>query len=106
MTILNVTNRGGDQSEIEAEMQRTLMENLRDQGFDDILATCGGACSCGTCHVYVGNMDGALSPISEDEEALLDSLTHRRPESRLSCQILVTEKIQRISLKIAPPEAF
>ena len=87
-------------------MERTLMENLRDQGFDEILATCGGACSCGTCHVYIGNIDGELSPISEDEEALLDSLAHRHPESRLSCQILVTEKIHRISLIIPPPEAF
>jgi 2Fe-2S ferredoxin len=54
------------------------MEVIRDNGFDELLALCGGCCSCATCHVHIdpAYMD-KLSPISDDESDLLDSSDHR-----------------------------
>ncbi|MEL6738634.1 MAG: 2Fe-2S iron-sulfur cluster-binding protein, partial [Pseudomonadota bacterium] len=53
MPKLIVTNREGATSEIEVEDGLTVMEAIRDNGFDELLALCGGCCSCATCHVYV-----------------------------------------------------
>jgi 2Fe-2S ferredoxin len=64
------------------------MEAIRAAGIDELLAMCGGCCSCATCHVYVDPGFMALLPeISGDENALLDSSTHRHDNSRLSCQL-------------------
>src|SRR3546814_15081114 len=73
---------------IEGDTSRTVMENIRDAGFDELLALCGGCCSCATCHVHVeaGNGD-AIPAMSEDENDLLDSTSDRDENSRLSCQI-------------------
>lgn len=80
------------------------MEALRDAGFDDILALCGGNCSCATCHIYVdpGRLD-QLGPMSADEDDLLDSSDHRRPNSRLSCQIPITDALDGLAVTL-PPE--
>ena len=73
-----VTLREGTKQEVEATSGISLMENLRDSGIDEILALCGGCCSCATCHVYIDEefMD-RLPPVYEDEDALIDSSAHR-----------------------------
>ncbi len=48
-----VTDLSGRTKEITPEVGETLMEAIRDAGFDDLQAICGGCCSCATCHVYV-----------------------------------------------------
>src|SRR3546814_17336221 len=64
------------------------MEVIRDAGFDELLALCGGCCSCATCHVFVDEAwADKLPPVGEDENDLLDSSSHRNANSRLSCQI-------------------
>ena len=88
MPKLIVVTRGGDEREVEGEAGRTVMEIVRDAGFDELLALCGGARSCATCHVYVDPAFASLLPaMSPDEDELLDSSTHREARSRLSCQI-------------------
>jgi 2Fe-2S ferredoxin len=81
------------------------MEVLReaDMGVEGI---CGGACSCGTCHVYVGG-DGLsrLPPRSEDEQMMLDAigeLVSVRPESRLSCQIVLSAELDGLEVAVGP----
>ena len=82
----------------------SLMEVIRDAGVDELLALCGGCCSCATCHVKVDPaFAGLLPPISEDESDLLDSSDHRDGTSRLSCQILMTGELDGLRLTI-PPE--
>ena len=77
-----------------------IMEILRDCGLD-VPATCGGACACGTCHVYVApDWVGKLPPPREEEEAKLDDLVHLRPGSRLACQ-LIWEKARMDGLELA-----
>jgi len=53
MTQLLVTNRAGEEKVVDAKGGQSLMQALRDLGFDDILAICGGVCACATCHVYI-----------------------------------------------------
>ena len=48
-----VVNQSGEESSLEANDGRTLMETIRDAGFDELLALCGGCCSCATCHVHI-----------------------------------------------------
>jgi 2Fe-2S ferredoxin len=105
MPTLKVTTRNGDQSTVDAAVGMTVMEIIRDAGFYELIARCGGSMSCATCHVYVGD-DGSISlpAISEDEDDLLDGSDHRRPESRLSCQIPFTDALDGLHVTIAPAD--
>lgn len=97
-----VTTREGEHRIVEATSGRSLMENLREGGIDEILALCGGNCSCATCHVHVAEewLD-RLPPMSADEDDLLDSSDDRRSDSRLSCQIPVTDALVGLSVTVA-----
>lgn len=105
MPRLIVTVRDGSQRVIEGESGRSLMEVLRDAGVDDILALCGGSCSCATCHVYIDpQFVGGLPAMSRDESDLLDSSMHRRAESRLSCQVPWNDSLSDLRVTVAPEE--
>lgn len=105
MVKLVVVNRAGEANEVEASEGMSLMEVIRDNGFDELLALCGGCCSCATCHVYVDpDFGGNLPPRSEDEEDLLDSSDHKTDASRLSCQVPVTAALEGLRVTIAPED--
>lgn len=88
MPKLIVTKRDGETVELEGKSGLSVMEVIRDNGIDELLALCGGCCSCATCHVHVDPaFADKISPMSEDENDLLDSSDHRDGNSRLSCQI-------------------
>ena len=81
------------------------MEVIRDAGIDELLAMCGGCCSCATCHVYVSDpYQASLPPISPDEDDLLDSSSHRNQRSRLSCQIPFSTALDGLEVEIAPED--
>lgn len=105
MAMLVVTDRAGNKKEISAAPGLSVMEIIRDAGFDELLALCGGCCSCATCHVYVDPaLLGKLSMLGEDENDLLDSSDHRRPNSRLSCQMILTAALDGLEVQIAPED--
>ena len=104
MPKLVVTNREGETSEIDVEDGLTVMEAIRDNGFDELLALCGGCCSCATCHVFVEGGEGKLPEMSEDEDDLLESSDHRGEGSRLSCQIPLTAELDGLKVTIAPED--
>jgi len=105
MLRLQVTTRSGSERQVEVAGGQSLMEALREQGFDDILAICGGCCSCATCHVHVAPEDFVrLAPMGADENDLLDSSEHRVATSRLSCQIPLTEELRSLRVRIAPAD--
>lgn len=105
MPIIHVTTRDGSKQEVSATVGRSLMENLRGGGIEEILALCGGNCSCATCHIFVAEewLD-RLPPMSSDEDDLLDSADARQPNSRLSCQISVTDALDQLVVTVAPEE--
>lgn len=102
MPRLTVTTRNGETRTIEARIDLTVMENIRENGFDELLALCGGCSSCATCHVWVEEeyLD-RLPAVGPDEDALLDSSDARRPNSRLSCQLRFTEGLDGLAVRIA-----
>ncbi len=105
MPKLVVVNRAGEEKEIEASAGVSVMEAIRYNGFDELLALCGGCCSCATCHVYVaGAFADKVTPLSEDENELLDSTDHRTANSRLSCQIEITDALDGLKVTIAPED--
>ncbi|MDB5690757.1 MAG: Ferredoxin-6 [Sphingomonas bacterium] len=88
MPKLTVVTRDGGESTVEGDSGLSVMEVIRDNGFDELLALCGGCCSCATCHIHVDPAFLELLPaMSEDEDDLLDSSDSRNETSRLSCQI-------------------
>ena len=105
MPKLVVVNRTGKEQEVEAKVGVSVMEAIRDNGFDELLALCGGCCSCATCHVYVDPaFADKVSALSEDENDLLDSTDHRQDNSRLSCQLQMTAALDGLKVTIAPED--
>jgi len=102
MPKLIVVDRSGNERTIDAQNGLTVMENIRDNGFDELLALCGGCCSCATCHVHVDPAFVDLLPaMSEDENDLLDSSDSRDASSRLSCQIPFADALDGLRVTIA-----
>ena len=102
MAKLIVTTRDGTEHEVEGQAGLSVMEIIRDAGFDELLALCGGCCSCATCHVHVDPaFAGKVEPMGEDENDLLESSDHRNESSRLSCQIPFNDALDGLRVMIA-----
>lgn len=97
-----VTDPAGFEHELEAIEGWRVMEIIRDYGLP-IKAECGGACACATCHVYVDAawMD-KIAAMRGDEEDMLDSAFDVQDNSRLSCQIIMSEELDGLKVRIAP----
>jgi 2Fe-2S ferredoxin len=97
--------RDGTETQIDAASGLSLMEAMRNHGVDELLALCGGCCSCATCHVYVSEGDlGRLAPMGADESSLLEGSEHRTAQSRLSCQIPLHGSLEDLTVTIAPED--
>jgi len=100
-----VVTREGEESVFEGEAGLSVMEVIRDNGVDELLALCGGCCSCATCHIYIDEeFADRLPAMSEDENDLLDSSDHRTAQSRLSCQIPFGAALDGLKVIIAPED--
>lgn len=105
MPKLVVVARNGAEKTVEGDVGLSVMEVIRDNGFDELLALCGGCCSCATCHVHVDeDWLARLPAMSEDENDLLESSDHRNDQSRLSCQIPFTQDLDGLRVTIAPED--
>lgn len=87
---------------VEANPGMSVMQAAKANSIPEIDADCGGVCSCASCHVYV---DPAwierFPPMSKIENALLSLLTERQENSRLSCQLQVTEEMEGLTFRTA-----
>ncbi len=102
MPQLIVTTREGETRALEPSAGLSAMEAIRDAGIDELMALCGGVCSCATCHVHVDPAFADLLPaMSEDENDLLDSSSHRDARSRLACQIRLSDALSGLRVTIA-----
>ena len=94
MAKINFTDHAGTTRTVDAENGSTVMEAAIRNAIPGIEAECGGACACATCHVYVDEAwrakVGDPTPMEED---MLDFGYDVRPNSRLSCQIKVTDEL-------------
>ncbi|MDQ0473020.1 2Fe-2S iron-sulfur cluster-binding protein [Labrys wisconsinensis] len=103
MPTITFKDHQGAARTVEAENGATVMETAIRNAIPGILAECGGACACATCHVYV---DPAFMPIVGEpepmEEDMLDFAYDVRPNSRLSCQIRVRDALD--GLIVTTPE--
>lgn len=105
MPTINVTLRTGAQRTIAATSGLSVMENLRDNGVDEILALCGGSCSCATCHVHVApEWWEQVGGPNADEDDLLATSDHRTATSRLSCQIPMSDSLDGLAVTVAPED--
>ena len=105
MAQLTIVGRDGTEKTVDGKVGWSVMENIRDAGFDELLALCGGCCSCATCHVHVdGDWIGAVGPPKRDEDDLLDTSDHRVETSRLSCQIEFRPELDGLRVQIAPED--
>jgi ferredoxin, 2Fe-2S len=103
--IVNVTDQAGVDHELEALEGWRVMEVIRDWGLN-IKAECGGAMACATCHVYVDTdwFDKVGGP-SDEEEDMLDTVGDVRSNSRLSCQILMSDALDGLKVTLAASAA-
>ncbi len=85
---------------VDAELGATVMETALRNDVSSIVAECGGGCTCATCHVYVDEAWIAKTGLpSEQEETELDAAFDVRPNSRLSCQIKVTQELDGLIVR-------
>ena len=96
-----VTDLNGEEQELEGVEGWRVMEIIRDYGLP-IKAECGGACACATCHVYVDEdwLD-RLPEKRDEEEDMLDEAMDVQDNSRLSCQIIMSEELDGLRVKLA-----
>ena len=96
----------GSVRQIEAPTGSSVMEAAVKQGVPGIVAECGGALTCSTCHVYVDPAFlGAVGGAEGDEDELLqDTVSPRRANSRLSCQIDLDDSTDGLIVEIAPEQ--
>jgi 2Fe-2S ferredoxin len=97
-----VVDRDGKEHALEALEGWRVMEVIRDWGVP-IKAECGGACACATCHVYVDEeWLGRLVPPTDEENDRLDEALGVEANSRLSCQILMSDELDGLRITLAP----
>lgn len=91
----------GGEYEVEVNVGQTLMEAATDNMIDGIVGECGGVCSCATCHVYVDQeWFDKLPPADDLEESMIDVARDPMDNSRLSCQIEMTEALDGIIVRL------
>ena len=91
----------GTVTEVNLESGKSVMQGAVENALEGILAECGGSASCATCHCYVDEeWLAAVDEPDENENDMLDCVTERRPNSRLSCQIVVTEDHDGLVVKL------
>lgn len=92
----------GEPREVDVPVGTTVMAAALKNGIDGIVAECGGVCMCSTCHVFVDeNFFNRLPPAQDTEEAVLEiAAEERRPTSRLSCQIKVTDDLDGLIVRL------
>lgn len=99
-----VTGASGDTQTLQGNEGDVLMELLRDNS-DGVEGTCGGCAACGTCHVHVAPEWASQLPAAADDELdLIEALDVCSPQSRLSCQLRLTEAMNGLTLTIVPAE--
>jgi 2Fe-2S ferredoxin len=102
MPFITFVHPDGSQDVLEVAEGTTIMQAAVAAGIDGIVGECGGSAMCATCHVYVAQGHGAKLPeVDAIEDAMLDSTAcERQAESRLSCQLRVSDEFDGLILRL------
>ena len=101
MPTVHFISTEGTTQDIDGDEGVSVMETAIRGGVDGIDADCGGVCSCATCHVYIDDAwMGRIPQPEEAEEEMLDFVHDRRPESRLSCQVVLGPDLDGLTVHI------
>ena len=102
MPLISIVDAAGAEHVVQATPGLSVMRVIRDNGLDDVIGLCGGNCACGTCHVLIDPaFADRIAPMDDDEADVLDMTECRQPDSRLSCQITVTDALDGLRVTIA-----
>lgn len=106
MPSVKFISHDGIESEVHVPSGTTVMHAAVDNGISGILADCGGACSCATCHCYVDEAWVAkVSEADDVESQMLEFVMDPQPNSRLSCQIVVEDELDGLVVRL-PEKQF
>jgi len=102
MPSITFINAEGDESVVDAKSGMSVMRAAIENDIDGIEAECGGGCMCATCHVFVDiDWIDRLTPALPEENDMLDETsTERADESRLSCQIMITDEMDGLIVRL------
>lgn len=106
MTKITYITHDGKEHSLDAENGTTVMENAVRNSIPGIEAECGGACACATCHIYIDKdwVDVVGKPEAIEED-MLDFAYEMKPESRLSCQVTISDKLDGLVVRIPEKQA-
>jgi 2Fe-2S ferredoxin len=103
---LHVTDLAGVEHTVEARLNWTVMEVIRDADLP-MRAECGGSCACATCHVFIApEWQDKLVPATEEEHATLEGALEILPNSRLSCQVIMTPELDGLKVTLSKDAAL
>ena len=95
----------GVRHDVEVENGYSVMEGAINNDIAGIVAECGGACACATCHSYIDEAWLDKLPAMDDmEDSMLDAAFERRPSSRLTCQLEVNDQLDGLVVNVADNE--
>lgn len=107
MVQITYVEHSGGEHPVDVPVGLSVMEGARRNGISGILADCGGACSCATCHVYVDrSWQAQTGKPGDTEEAMLEFADEPDDRSRLSCQIEVTEELDGLVVHLPARQAI
>ena len=96
----------GERIEAEVENGYSVMEGAINSNVEGIVAECGGACACATCHSYIDpSWFGRLPEMDDMEDSMLDAAYERKDNSRLTCQIEMNDELDGLIVNVADNEA-
>ena len=101
MATIHYITSDGEKHSVEVDNGYSVMEGAVSNNIDGIIAECGGACACATCHVYVDEAwREAVGEPETMEEDMLDFAHDQQPNSRLSCQIKIRPELDGLVLYV------
>lgn len=102
MAKITYVTRDGERHEVDVENGYSVMEGAINNNIDGIVAECGGACACATCHSYIDEAWLPKLPAMDDmEDSMLDAAFARKANSRLTCQLEVSDDLDGLVVEVA-----
>jgi 2Fe-2S ferredoxin len=106
MPKITFVSHDGNPQDVNVTSGTTVMQAAIDNGIDSIVAECGGACSCATCHVYVDDAWAQKVPaVGDVEKDMIECVLEPQENSRLSCQVVVDDSLDGLVVRL-PEKQF